>query len=174
MDAIRECCERAGEHEVQIRIQNHHDIGMPTRSLYHLIEEIDHPNLVNYEEASPPGVQTVPMGEGDLPYETFFKALQNAGYDGWVSYEMCSSVRGGGTLDNLEQYAKTFLEYMRGLKTYNVAIFREDITAPVGSRLCADWKEPAVGVTDPCYALGIVSRVNRKTPVNSGTIRKQE
>lgn len=46
MDAICECCERAGEHEVRIGIQNHHDIGVPTRSFYHLIEESDHPNLV--------------------------------------------------------------------------------------------------------------------------------
>ena len=85
---------------------------------------------------------------------------------------MCSSVRGGGTLENLEQYAKTFWSTCVD-STYNFAIFREDITAPVGSRLCADWKEPAVEVTDPCYALRIVSRVNPKTPVNSGKIRNK-
>jgi len=37
-----------------------------------------------------------------------------------------------------------------------IAPFREDVTAPIGSPLCAGWKEPAVGVADPCYALGVV------------------
>lgn len=38
----------------------------------------------------------------------------------------------------------------------HLAIFREDVTAPAGSPLCAGWKDPAVGVADPCYAMGVV------------------
>ena len=72
------------------------------------------PGLVNYQPQSPPGVQAVPMGEGDLPYTSFFRSLRAADYDGWVSYEMCSPVRGGGGLENLERYAKAFLAYMNG------------------------------------------------------------
>lgn len=162
VDAIRECCDRTGEYGVRVGIQNHHDIGVPTRSLCHLVEEIDRPNLVamydcwsvflqgedidsnvrkiaprigfttvadyvvlpraryrqdlvNYQAESPPGVQAVPMGEGELPYKAFFKALKKTGYDGWVSYEMCSPVRGGGALENLERYARKFVEYVAAL-----------------------------------------------------------
>ena len=39
-------------------------------------------------------------------------ALKAAGYAGWVSYEMCSPIRGGGSIENLERYAGAFLAYM--------------------------------------------------------------
>ena len=70
------------------------------------------PHLVNYTPAEPPAVLAVPMGEGDLPYESFLSTLQSHGFDGWVSYEMCSPIRGGGSLDNLKKYARGFIEYM--------------------------------------------------------------
>jgi len=68
--------------------------------------------FVNYVEQTPPAALAVPMGEGDLDYATFFSALEKGGFDGWVSYEMCSPVRGGGALTNLEHYARSFLDYM--------------------------------------------------------------
>ena len=70
------------------------------------------PDLVNYE-AQPPAVLAVKMGEGELPYESFLSTLQAQGYDGWVSYEMCSPIRGGGSLENLKAYARHFVEYMK-------------------------------------------------------------
>jgi sugar phosphate isomerase/epimerase len=70
------------------------------------------PHLVNYAPAEPPATLAVPMGEGDLPYEAFLGTLQAHGFDGWVSYEMCSPIRGGGSLDNLKQYARGFIRYM--------------------------------------------------------------
>jgi sugar phosphate isomerase/epimerase len=71
------------------------------------------PTVVNYAPSEPPGVLAVPMGQGDLPYEDFLKALQANGFDGWVNYEMCSPLRGGGSMTNLEACARTFLDYMR-------------------------------------------------------------
>jgi len=68
--------------------------------------------FVNYVEQTPPAALAVPMGEGDLDYTTFFHALEKGGFDGWVSYEMCSPVRGGGALANLEHYARSFISYM--------------------------------------------------------------
>jgi sugar phosphate isomerase/epimerase len=70
------------------------------------------PHLVNYGEVQPPLVIAVPMGKGDLDYPTFLDGLDQAGFDGWVSYEMCSPLRDGGELDTLEDYAKAFLEYV--------------------------------------------------------------
>lgn len=71
------------------------------------------PALVNYAACEPPAVLAVPMGEGDLPYEAFLHALLAQGFEGWVTYEMCSPLRGGGAIANLQSYARTFLDYMR-------------------------------------------------------------
>jgi sugar phosphate isomerase/epimerase len=71
------------------------------------------PDVVNYAAREPPAVLAVPMGEGELPYAAFFEALHSAGFDGWVSYEMCSPLRGGGGLDNLKTCARAFIAYLR-------------------------------------------------------------
>jgi sugar phosphate isomerase/epimerase len=163
VEAIRDCCDRAAEFDVQIGVQNHHDLGVDTKTLAALLAEVDRPNLtplydcwsvhlrgqkiaddiqhlssaiaampmttvadyqvlprwqyhpreVNYAPLSPPLARAVPMGTGDLDYSAFFSALAQGGFSGWVSYEMCSPVRGGGALSNLEACARAFLQYMR-------------------------------------------------------------
>jgi sugar phosphate isomerase/epimerase len=70
------------------------------------------PRLVNYE-AEPDVIRAVPMGEGFIDYQAFFKALQEVGYTGFVGYEMCSSLAGGGGEENLDQCARHFLSWMR-------------------------------------------------------------
>jgi sugar phosphate isomerase/epimerase len=70
------------------------------------------PALVNYEEQLPL-VQAVPMGEGMVDYAAFLGGLQDGGYEGYVIYEMCSPLRGGGSLDNLDACARKFLDWMR-------------------------------------------------------------
>ncbi|MEN6546598.1 MAG: sugar phosphate isomerase/epimerase family protein [Armatimonadia bacterium] len=72
------------------------------------------PQLVNYQE-QPPLVQAVPMGEGMIDYPGFLSTLQCGGFDGYVIYEMCSPLRGGGTLENLDHYAQAFLNFMKTL-----------------------------------------------------------
>ena len=42
---------------------------------------------------------------------------------------------------------------MGGLR---IGVFREEVTPPVGHPLTAGWKEPSVGISDPCYALGVI------------------
>ncbi|HYO80613.1 MAG TPA: sugar phosphate isomerase/epimerase family protein [Bryobacteraceae bacterium] len=69
--------------------------------------------VVNYVPLTP-AVQAVPMGEGFLDYTSFFRALQEGGFAGPIAYEMCSPLLGGGSLDNLDRYARRFIEYMKG------------------------------------------------------------
>src|SRR5262249_27322157 len=69
------------------------------------------PPLVNYTRETD-AIRAVPMGEGFIDYKGFFKALQEAGYDGYVAYEMCSYLRGGGSEQNLDRCARKFLDYM--------------------------------------------------------------
>jgi sugar phosphate isomerase/epimerase len=69
------------------------------------------PSLVNYVP-EPAAVRAVPMGEGFIDYPSFFRALREIGYKGYVAYEMCSPLRGGGSEQNLDRCARRFLEYM--------------------------------------------------------------
>jgi sugar phosphate isomerase/epimerase len=72
------------------------------------------PQLVNYRREDD-AVRAVPMGEGFIDYLGFFAALREAGYQGYVAYEMCSPLRGGGGEENLDRCARRFLEYMAAL-----------------------------------------------------------
>jgi len=71
------------------------------------------PALVNYEPQSPDWVRAVPFGSGSIDYPAFFRGLREGGFDGIATYEICSPVRGGGALDNLDTCAAKYLEWMR-------------------------------------------------------------
>lgn len=73
------------------------------------------PPLVNYERQTDT-VLAVPMGEGFIDYRGFLRVLADGGYDGFVGYEMCSPLRGGGSLDNLDRCARRFVEFVKGLE----------------------------------------------------------
>jgi sugar phosphate isomerase/epimerase len=70
------------------------------------------PALVNYEKLTP-SVQAVPMDEGFIDYAAFLAGLEECGFRGTIAYEMCSPLRGGGSVENLDAYARKFLEFMR-------------------------------------------------------------
>jgi sugar phosphate isomerase/epimerase len=72
------------------------------------------PELVNYEPAGPDLVRAVPFGTGFIDYGAFFAGLKAGGFAGPATYEMCSPVRGGGDLANLDEYARTYVRWMRG------------------------------------------------------------
>jgi sugar phosphate isomerase/epimerase len=71
------------------------------------------PDLVNYEPAGPDLVRAVPFGTGFIDYEAFFRGLRDGGFDGLANYEMCSPIRGGGSLENLDQYARSYVNWMK-------------------------------------------------------------
>lgn len=70
------------------------------------------PEAINFR-AQTPYSQAVPMGEGFLNYAGFFQALRAGGFDGTVAYEMCSPLLGGGSEENLDRYARRFLEWFQ-------------------------------------------------------------
>ena len=73
------------------------------------------PEVINYE-AQTAWAQAVPMGEGFIDYAAFLRAMQANGYHGPVAYEMCSPLLGGGSIENLDRYARRFLEFLRKLE----------------------------------------------------------
>ncbi len=58
-------------------------------------------------------IRAVPFGTGFIDYRSFFEALKQTGYRGFVAYEMCEVLEGGGSLENLDNTARKFLEYFR-------------------------------------------------------------
>ena len=72
------------------------------------------PAMVNYVPLTP-YVQAVPMGQGFIDYRAFLGALREAGFQGTVAYEMCSPLIGGGSMENLDCYARRFVEFVRAL-----------------------------------------------------------
>ena len=68
-------------------------------------------NLINFVEQERL-IRAVPMGEGIIDYETFFNALKEVGYRGYIAYEMCAVLDGGGDIENLDKTARKFLEYV--------------------------------------------------------------
>ena len=51
-------------------------------------------------------------GDGDLDNAEFLRGLREGGFDATVAYEMCSPLRGGGSIENLDHCARRFLEWM--------------------------------------------------------------
>ena len=55
-------------------------------------------------------VRAVPFGDGFIDYKAFFDAMKAIGYRGYVAYEMCEVLEGGGSIENLDATARTFLK----------------------------------------------------------------
>lgn len=71
------------------------------------------PDLVNYAPRQPDWVRAVSFGTGFIDYQAFFTGLVEGGFRGPAVYEMCSPLRGGGSLDNLDRYARAYLSWLR-------------------------------------------------------------
>jgi sugar phosphate isomerase/epimerase len=71
------------------------------------------PELVNYERQDVDWVRAVPFGTGFIDYAAFFNGLKDGGFDGIATFEMCSPLRGGGSLENLDACATTYLSWMK-------------------------------------------------------------
>jgi sugar phosphate isomerase/epimerase len=69
-------------------------------------------NLNNFIP-QPDAVRAVAPGDGFIDYPAFFAALKAGGYDGWIAYEMCAPLEGGGSEANLDRCARRFLEWVR-------------------------------------------------------------
>jgi sugar phosphate isomerase/epimerase len=73
------------------------------------------PALVNYARQEPAWMRAVPLGDGCIDLAAFFAGLKEGGFNGYVAYEMCSPVRGGGSEANLDAAASRSLEVIRRL-----------------------------------------------------------
>ncbi|MBN2594086.1 MAG: sugar phosphate isomerase/epimerase [Sedimentisphaerales bacterium] len=58
-------------------------------------------------------IRAVLIDQGIIDYKTFINALKEIGYQGYIAYEMCEVLDGGGDIENLDKTAKKFLEYVK-------------------------------------------------------------
>jgi sugar phosphate isomerase/epimerase len=72
-------------------------------------------NHTNYTQ-SISQMRAVPMGQGFLDYKNFINTLKEIGYQGYITYEMCEVLEGGGSVANLDKSARIFLEYVKQFK----------------------------------------------------------
>lgn len=100
---LYESARRAAPHTV---ITTNADYVRLPRALYQ-------PALVNYQPAQPDLVRAVPFGKGFIDYPAFFRGLADGGFNGVATYEMCSPLRGGGSVENLDHCAARYLHWMR-------------------------------------------------------------
>ncbi|HOX38924.1 MAG TPA: sugar phosphate isomerase/epimerase family protein [Candidatus Brocadiia bacterium] len=72
------------------------------------------PGLVNYRQLEDM-VRAVPLGDGFIDHQGFMAGLKEGGFDGYVAYEMCSPLRGGGSMANLDACAARSLKVLQEL-----------------------------------------------------------
>ncbi len=103
-DDLRECARALAPRMVQTTLADYARLER-----YRYI-----PSLVNYE-ALTPVARAVPLGDGFLDLDGFFAGLSEGGFNGYVAYEMCSPLKGGGSEDNLDAAASKSLARIRDL-----------------------------------------------------------
>jgi sugar phosphate isomerase/epimerase len=103
-DDLRSCARRLAPRMVQTTLADY--VRLPQYNYM--------PGLVNYRRMED-AVRAVPLGEGFVDNDGFFAGLREGGFDGYVAYEMCSPVRGGGSEANLDRVAKISLDTIRRL-----------------------------------------------------------
>lgn len=88
-------------------------IGFTTVADYQVLPQFQYePQLVNYRAQDPPLVRATAPGKGVLDYRSFFTGLRETGYRGYVAYEMCAPLEGGGSEENLDRTARIFLDFL--------------------------------------------------------------
>jgi sugar phosphate isomerase/epimerase len=79
---------------------------------YHYVHELT--NYLRQDDAIRAVAMTDP--EGIIDYTTFINSLKEIGYQGYIAYEMCEVLDGGGSIENLDKTAKEFLKFLEPFK----------------------------------------------------------
>jgi sugar phosphate isomerase/epimerase len=103
---IRERCDRAARKAAP------HTALTPNADYIRVPRHRYRPELVNYERLPLDWVRALPFGTGFIDYGAFFQGLRDGGFDGIAADEMCSPIRGGGALENLDACAAACLVWM--------------------------------------------------------------
>src|SRR5262249_47271971 len=103
-DDLRSCAKRLAPRMVQTTLADY--VRLPR---YQYV-----PGLVNYQRLGD-AVRAVPLGDGFVDLKAFFSGLKEGRFNGYVAYEMCSPVRGGGSEQNLDRTAQKSLQAIQAL-----------------------------------------------------------
>lgn len=101
-DDLRSCARRLAPRMVQTTLADY--VRLPR---YQYL-----PGLVNYKRLDD-AVRAVPLGDGFVDLDAFFVGLNEGHFNGYVAYEMCSPLRGGGGEENLDRTARQSLNVIQ-------------------------------------------------------------
>jgi len=79
---------------------------------FHYVHELT--NYVRQEDVLRATTMSDP--EGIIDYKAFIGTLKEIGYRGYLVYEMCEVLNGGGSIENLDKTAKDFLKFVEQFK----------------------------------------------------------
>lgn len=109
-------CYLQGAHGEELRQAVHSMqqwLAFTTVADYHVLPQFRYePGSVNYVRQDPPLVRATAPGKGVLDYKSFFTGLHEIDYRGYVAYEMCAPLEGGGEEPNLDSTARHFLDFL--------------------------------------------------------------
>jgi sugar phosphate isomerase/epimerase len=75
------------------------------------------PSLINYtRQQDLLRATSMTDPEGIIDYKPFIATLRQIGYRGYMVYEMCAVLDGGGSIENLDRNAKEFLKFCQQSK----------------------------------------------------------
>jgi sugar phosphate isomerase/epimerase len=144
-DALAECARYAADHGVTLALQNHAPIVTSYRDVLRMIQQVNSPHLKAcldlplLSDKSEPGIRaaTADLGpfqalshfggeferaahdRGSAAYVPFLRGLRQAGYRGYLGYELCHPlpVVNGQTVgvEFAERNAQLAAEFMRGM-----------------------------------------------------------
>ena len=77
---------------------------------YKRILRSHHKGGFGYEQDMP-AFRACAMGDGIIDNAGFLDGIFKLGYDGYIAYELCADLEGGGSLENLDRCAKRFLDF---------------------------------------------------------------
>jgi len=97
-DDLRDCARKLAPRMVQTTLADY--VRLPRHQYV--------PGLVNYQQLTD-AIRAVPLGSGFVDLSAFFTGLHDGGFNGYVAYEMCSPLRGGGSEQNLDRTARESL-----------------------------------------------------------------
>lgn len=138
VEYLAEAAKYAGEYGVILALQNHAPIVGSYKSMLAMIKEVNSENLKAaldaqlLDPAKEPCVEAVhevgdlivysttgdhglPLDKQDVDWKAFIGALKEIGYDGFLAYEICGAVEGGGQEENLDRVARRSLEYLKSI-----------------------------------------------------------
>jgi len=140
VEGIKIGAKEAQKYGVTLFVQNHHNIAFNYNDMYNMLKDINLPNVkagwdprpgLSPEETKQSVLKMKPFIVNTIvdsraisqsastkvepiptDYKTFYNTIKEIGYQGYLVFEMCGPIKGGGSIKNLDAKSSEFLKYI--------------------------------------------------------------